>query len=80
MKNEIPMQDKITISRETFAALLGFAKREQTTCENNAKNAAKKIKELFGDEFWQDSLKFWQQASQEAENTYKKALEEVQLG
>jgi hypothetical protein len=80
MKNEIPMQDKMTISRETFAALLSFAKREQAVCENNAKNAAKKVKELPGDEFWQDSLKFWEQGSQEAENAYKKALEEIQLG
>jgi hypothetical protein len=80
MKNKIPMQDKITISRETFAALLGFAKREQTTCENNARNAARKVKELPGDEFWSDSVKFWKQGSQDAENAYKKALEEIELG
>ena len=80
MKNKIPTQDKITISRETFAALLCFAKREQTTCENNARNAARKVKELPGDEFWMDSVKFWKQGSQDAENAYKKALEEIQLG
>ena len=78
VKNEIPMQDKITISRETFAALLSFAKREQTTCENNARNAAKKVQELPGDEFWQDSVKFWEHERQNAESTYKKALEEAQ--
>ena len=80
MKNKIPMQDKITISRETFAALLSFAKREQTTCENNERNARKKVQERPGDEFWMDSVKFWKQGSQDAENAYKKALEEIQLG
>ena len=74
------MQDKITISRETFAALLSFAKREQTVCEDNARNARKKVQERPGDEFWMDSVKFWQHEGQNAENAYKKALEEIQLG
>jgi hypothetical protein len=78
MKNKIPMQDKITISRETFAALLSFAKREQTSCKNNARNAARKVKELPGDEFWSDSVKFWEHERQNAENAYKKALEEAE--
>lgn len=80
MKNEIPMQDKITISRETFAALLSFAKREQTVCENNERNARKKVQERPGDEFWMDSVKFWQHEGQNAENAFKKALEEIELG
>jgi hypothetical protein len=78
MKNEIPMQDTVTISRETFSTLLSFAKREQTICDNNARNALKKVEELPNDIFWQDSVNFWRQESQNAQNTYKKALEEVQ--
>ena len=74
------MQDKITISRETFVALLSFVKREQTTCENNARNAARKVKELPRAEFWQNLVKFWEHGRQNAENAYKKALEEIELG
>ena len=78
MTNKIPMQDNITISRETFCTLLSFAKREQTICDNNARNALKKVEELPNDIFWQDSVNFWRQESQNAQNTYTKALEEAQ--
>jgi len=78
MKNKVPMKDTITISRETFCTLLSFAKLEQTICDNNARNALKKVEELPNDIFWQDSVNFWRQESQNAQNTYKKALEEAQ--
>jgi len=78
MKNKVPMKDTITVSRETFSTLLSFAKREQTICDNNARNALKKVEERPNDIFWQDSVNFWRQESQNAQNTYKKALEEAQ--
>jgi len=78
MKNKVPMKDTITVSRETFCTLLAFAKREQTICDNNARNALKKVEELSNDIFWQDSVNFWRQESQNAQNAYRKALEEAE--
>lgn len=75
-------QDKITITRNTFFALLGYARREQSSCEANAANALKKVQQLANDDFcdfWQDSVKFWQHESECAANVYKKALEEIAI-
>lgn len=72
-------EDRVTIMQSTFAALLSYARREQTICDANAANALKKVQELPDDAFWQDSVKFWQRESENAENTYKKALMEIAI-
>ena len=72
-------EDRITITQDTFVALLSYARREQTICDANVANALKKVQELPDDEFWQNSVKFWQRESENAENTYRKALMEIAI-
>ena len=67
----------VTISRETFAALLSFTKWARNGFEDNLRNSSKQLNNVPSEKHWQESVKFWQEEVQSAENIYKKALEEV---
>jgi hypothetical protein len=69
--------ENITISRETFAALLSFTKSARNSFEDHFKNSSRQLSNFPSEKHWQESVKFWQQEMQSAENTYKKALKEV---
>lgn len=69
--------ENITISRETFAALLSFTKSARNSFEDHFKNSSRQLSNFPSEKHWQESVKFWQQEMQSAENTYKKALEEA---
>lgn len=69
--------ENITISRETFAALLSFTKWARNSFEDHFKNSSRQLSNFPSEKHWQESVKFWQQEMQSAENTYKKALKEV---
>jgi capsule polysaccharide export protein KpsE/RkpR len=71
------MQNTVTISRETFAALLSFAKSARNGFEDSLRNSSRQLNNFPNEKHWQDSVKFWQEEVQSAENTYKKALEEA---
>ncbi len=69
--------ENITISRETFAALLSFTKSARNSFEDHFKNSSRQLSNFPSEKHLQESVKFWQQEMQSAENTYKKALEEA---
>ena len=69
--------ENITISRETFDALLSFTKSARNSFEDHFKNSSRQLNNFPNEKHWQDSVKFWQEEVQSAENTYKKALEEA---
>jgi len=69
--------ENITISRQTFAALLSLSKSARNSFENNLKNSSNELKNSPNSKLWQESVTFWQEQAQSAENLYKKALEEV---
>jgi hypothetical protein len=69
--------ENITISRETFAALLSFTKWARNSFEEHFKNSSRHLHDSPSNMHWQQSMNFWQQEAQRAENTYKKALKEV---
>jgi hypothetical protein len=71
------MEKNVTISRETFAALLSFAKWARNDFEDNLRNSSKQLNNFPSEKHWQESVKFWQEEVQSAENIYKKALEEA---
>lgn len=71
------MENTVTISRETFVALLSFAKWTQNGFEDNLRNSSRQLNNFPSEKHWQDSVKFWQEEVQSAENTCKKALEEA---
>jgi hypothetical protein len=67
----------VTISRETFAALLSFAKWARNGFEDNLRNSSRQLNNFPSEKHWQESVKFWQEEAQSAENIYKKALDEA---
>ncbi len=71
------MQNTVTISHETFTALLSFTKSAQNNFKDQFKNSSRQLDNFPNEKLWQDSVKFWQEEMQNAANTYKKALEEA---
>lgn len=71
------MKNNVTISQETFNALMWMSRLAQNHLEDEMKNSRKQLEKFPNSNHWQESVEFWQREMQSAENAYKKALEEA---
>lgn len=71
------MKNNVTISQETFNALMWMSRLAQNHLEGEMKNSRKQLEKFPNSNHWQESVEFWQREMQSAENAYKKALEEA---
>lgn len=71
------MKNNVTISQETFNALMWMSRLAQHHLKDEVENSRKQLGKFPNSNHWQESVEFWQREMQSAENAYKKALEEA---